>query len=136
MSRNKAQNRIECPNPKKCVIGHWDALKLDFAAEKGGMAVPAVWRLVYFLATLPIGTKGADSSTPARRPCAPLHKHFTRSAPDKSLGSFMGNTQASAKLSSRTKCRRMALGIDSEASKKYPFTASATASRREIQSSP
>ena len=26
MSRNKAQNRIECPNPKKCVIGHWDAL--------------------------------------------------------------------------------------------------------------
>ena len=26
MSRNKAQNRIECPNPEKCVIGHWDAL--------------------------------------------------------------------------------------------------------------
>jgi len=25
-------------------------LKLDFAAEKGGMAVSAVWRLVYFLA--------------------------------------------------------------------------------------
>jgi hypothetical protein len=31
-------------------------LKLDFAAEKGGMAVSAVWRLVYFLAPLPIGT--------------------------------------------------------------------------------
>ena len=26
MSRNKAQNRIECPNPEKCMIGHWDAL--------------------------------------------------------------------------------------------------------------
>ena len=31
-------------------------LKLDFAAEKGGMAVSAVWRLVYFLAPLPVGT--------------------------------------------------------------------------------
>jgi hypothetical protein len=31
------------------------------------MAVSAVWRLVYFLATLPIGTKGADRSTQARR---------------------------------------------------------------------
>ena len=28
-------------------------LKLDFAAEKGGMAVSAVWRLVYFLAPYP-----------------------------------------------------------------------------------
>ena len=28
-------------------------LKLDFAAEKGGMAVSAVWRLVYFLAPCP-----------------------------------------------------------------------------------
>ena len=28
-------------------------LKLDFAAEKGGMAVSAVWRLVYFLAPSP-----------------------------------------------------------------------------------
>ena len=31
------------------------------------MAVSAVWRLVYFLATLPIGTKGADGSTQAGR---------------------------------------------------------------------
>ena len=30
------------------------------------MAVSAVWRLVYFLAPLPIGTKGADRSTQAR----------------------------------------------------------------------
>ena len=28
-------------------------LKLDFAAEKGGMAVSAVWRRVYFLAPCP-----------------------------------------------------------------------------------
>ena len=28
-------------------------LKLDFAAEKGGMAVSAVWRLVYFLSPSP-----------------------------------------------------------------------------------
>ena len=28
-------------------------LKLDFAAEKGGMAVSALWRLVYFLAPYP-----------------------------------------------------------------------------------
>jgi hypothetical protein len=31
------------------------------------MAVSAVWRLVYFLAPLPIGTKEADRSTQARR---------------------------------------------------------------------
>ena len=42
-------------------------LKMDFAAEKGGMAVSAVWRLVYFLAPCAIGTKGADRSTQARR---------------------------------------------------------------------
>ena len=34
----------------------------------GGMAVSAVWRLVYFLATLTIGTKGADRSTQAVPP--------------------------------------------------------------------
>ena len=28
-------------------------LKMDFAAEKGGMAVSAVWRRVYFLAPCP-----------------------------------------------------------------------------------
>ena len=28
-------------------------LQSDFAAEKGGMAVSAVWRLVYFLAPYP-----------------------------------------------------------------------------------
>ncbi len=37
-------------------------LKLDFAAEKGGMAVSAVWRLVCFLALSP-----SDRSTQARR---------------------------------------------------------------------
>ena len=43
-------------------------LKLDFVAQKkGGMAVSAVWRLVYFSRTMPIGTKGADRSTQARR---------------------------------------------------------------------
>ena len=42
------------------------------AAKEGGMAVSAVWRLVYFLATLPIGTKGADRSTQARR-AVPLY---------------------------------------------------------------
>ncbi len=31
------------------------------------MAVSAVWRLAYFLATLPIGTKGAYRSTQGRR---------------------------------------------------------------------
>ena len=36
------------------------------------MAVSAVWRLAYFLATLPIGTKGADRSTQARR-AVPLY---------------------------------------------------------------
>ncbi len=48
------------------------SLKLDFkTAREGGMAVSAVWRLVYFLAPLTIGIKGADRSTqpvpPARR---------------------------------------------------------------------
>jgi hypothetical protein len=42
-------------------------------AKEGGMAVSAVWRLVCFLATLPIGTKGADRSTQARR-AVPLYK--------------------------------------------------------------
>jgi hypothetical protein len=42
-------------------------LKLDFAAEKGGMAVSAVWRLVYFLAPSP-----SDRSTQARR-AVPLY---------------------------------------------------------------
>ena len=36
------------------------------------MAVSAVWRLVCFLATLRIGTKGADRSTQARR-AVPLY---------------------------------------------------------------
>ena len=47
-------------------------LQSDFAAEKGGMAVSAVWRLVYFLAPCPPGTKGADRSTQARR-AVPLY---------------------------------------------------------------
>ena len=42
-------------------------LKLDFAAEKGGMAVSAVWRLVCFLAPSP-----SDRSTQARR-AVPLY---------------------------------------------------------------
>jgi hypothetical protein len=42
------------------------SLQLDFAAQKkGGMAVPAVWRLVYFSRTMPIGTK--DPSNAHRR---------------------------------------------------------------------
>ena len=136
MSRNKALNRIECPNPKKCVIGHWDALKLDFAAKKGGMAVSAVWRLVYFLA--PCRSEPKEQTAAHRRDALcpstqTLHKISARQIPWQFHGE---HTQASAKLSSRTKCRRMALGIDSGASKKYPFTASAADSRREIQSSP
>ena len=38
------------------------------------MAVSAVWRLVYFLAADPFGTKGADRSTQARR-AVPLSKN-------------------------------------------------------------
>ncbi len=42
-------------------------LKLDFAAEKkGGMAVSAVWRLVYFLAPCPSEPK---EQTAAHRRC-------------------------------------------------------------------
>ncbi len=37
------------------------------------MAVSAVWRLAYFLATLPIGTKGAYRSTQGSR-AVPLYK--------------------------------------------------------------
>jgi hypothetical protein len=44
----------------------------SFAAEKGGMAVSAVWRLVYLLATLASRTKGADRSTQARH-AVPLY---------------------------------------------------------------
>ncbi len=39
------------------------------------MAVSAVWRLVYFLAPYPFGTKGADRRTQARR-AVPLSKKF------------------------------------------------------------
>ncbi len=49
-------------------------LKLDFAAEKGGMAVSVVWRQVYLLAPCAIGTKGADRSTQARR-AVPLYSN-------------------------------------------------------------
>ena len=42
-------------------------LKLDFAAEKGGMAVSAVWRLVYLLATHSHWNQGACQSTQAVR---------------------------------------------------------------------
>ena len=41
-------------------------LTLDFAAEKGGMAVSAVWRLVYFLAPCPSEPK---EQTAAHRRC-------------------------------------------------------------------
>ena len=40
-------------------------LQLDFAAEKGGMAVSAVWRLVYFLAPCPSEPK--EQTTAHRR---------------------------------------------------------------------
>ena len=84
MSRNKALNRIECPNPKKCVIGHWDALKLDFAAKKGGMAVSAVWRLVYFLA--PCRSEPKEQTAAHRRDALcpstqTLHKISARQIP-------------------------------------------------------
>ena len=39
MSRNKAQNRIERPNPQKCVIGHWDALMSRRLCFKNDMTV-------------------------------------------------------------------------------------------------
>ena len=42
-------NHIYDPFPFYTIV----PLKLDFAAEKGGMAVSAVWRLVYFLAPCP-----------------------------------------------------------------------------------
>ena len=52
-------------------LNHW-SFEIGLCSGKGGgTAVSAVWRLVCFLATLPIGNKGADRSTrsvpPARR---------------------------------------------------------------------
>ena len=44
------------------------SLNLDFAAQKeGGMAVSAVWTLVAFSNSLPIGIKEQNRSTQARR---------------------------------------------------------------------
>ena len=54
------------------------------------MAVSAVWRLVYFLAAYPFGTKGADRSTQARR-AVPLSKNSKASG-------FWCNTIVSLKL--------------------------------------
>ena len=49
-------------------------LKLDFAAEKGGMAVSAVWRLVYFLAPCPSEPK--EQTAAHRRDAAvPLYSN-------------------------------------------------------------
>jgi hypothetical protein len=47
-------------------------LKLDFAAEKGGHGRLGRVETGLLSRTLPIGTKGADRSTQARRSCAPL----------------------------------------------------------------
>ena len=46
MSRNKAQNRIERPNPQKCVIGHWDALMSRRLCFKNDMTARLMNRFV------------------------------------------------------------------------------------------
>ena len=49
-------------------------LKLDFVAQKkGGMAVSAVWTLVYLLAPCPAEPKSTPTRT-GETPCAPLLK--------------------------------------------------------------
>ena len=50
------------------------SLQLDFAAQKKGcMAVPAVWRLVYFLAPCPLEPRSPPTHTGETR-CVPLLK--------------------------------------------------------------
>jgi|GEM_PF-4867495 len=50
------------------------SLQLEFAApKKGGMAVPAVWRLVYFLAPCPLEPRSPPTHTGETR-CVPLLK--------------------------------------------------------------
>lgn len=46
MSRNKAQYRIERPDPKKCVIGHWDALMSRQLRFKNDVTASLVNRFV------------------------------------------------------------------------------------------
>ena len=50
------------------------SLKLDFVAQKkGGMAVSAVWTLVYLLAPCPAEPRSTPTHT-GETPCAPLLK--------------------------------------------------------------
>ena len=68
-------------------------LKLDFAAEKGGMAVSAVWRLVYFLA--PCRSQPKEQTAAQRRDVLcpstqALHKIGARQIPWQLHGGHSG----------------------------------------------